>query len=50
VAADASFFSQANENALHAMGMQRVAVPNRNIRSAERKQLQRSQWFKQGQR
>lgn len=50
VAADAAFFSQANENALHEMGVKRVAVPNRNTRSAERKQRQRSRWFRQGQR
>jgi IS5 family transposase len=50
VAADAAFFSQANENALHELGVQRVAVPNRNTRSTERKHLQRRRWFKQGQR
>jgi hypothetical protein len=44
----AAFFSQANENALHDLGVQRVAVPGRNTRSVERKQLQRSRWFKQG--
>jgi IS5 family transposase len=50
VAADAGFFSQVNEDALHGMGVPRVAVPNRNTRSTERKQLQRSRWFKRGQR
>jgi IS5 family transposase len=50
VAADGAFFSQANEDALHNMGVQQVAVPNRSTRSQERKQLQRQRWFKQGQR
>jgi IS5 family transposase len=50
VAADAAFYSKANEDELHQMGVRRVAVPNRNTRSEERKQLQRRRWFKQGQR
>ncbi|HUB32295.1 MAG TPA: ISNCY family transposase [Bryobacteraceae bacterium] len=50
VAADAAFYSKANEDKLHEMGVRHVAVPNRNTRSQERKQLQRRPWFKQGQR
>jgi IS5 family transposase len=50
VAADAAFYSKANEDKLHEMGVRRVAVPNRNTRSEERKRLQRRPWFKQGQR
>lgn len=50
VAADSAFYSKANEDALHAMGVERVSVPNRNTRSQERKQLQRRRWFKEGQR
>lgn len=50
VAADAAFYSQENEDKLHAMGVRSVAVPNRNTRSEERKRLQRRRWFKQGQR
>lgn len=50
VAADAAFYSKANEDQLHKMGVRRVAVPNRNTRSEERKRLQRRRWFKEGQR
>jgi IS5 family transposase len=50
VAADAAFYSKANEDELHQMGVRRVAVPNRNTRSEERKRLQRRRWFKEGQR
>lgn len=50
VAADAAFYSKVNEDKLHEMGVCHVAVPNRNTRSQERKQLQRRPWFKQGQR
>lgn len=50
VAADAGFFAQRNEEALHSMGVKRVAVPSRGTRSEQRKQLQRQRWFKQAQR
>ena len=50
VAADAAFYSKSNEDQLHEMGVRRVAVPNRNTRSEERKRLQRRRWFKEGQR
>lgn len=50
VAPDAAFYSKMNEDKLHEMGVRRVAVPNRNTRSQERKRLQRRPWFKQGQR
>lgn len=50
VAADAAFYSKANEDELHELGVRRVAVPNRNTRSEERKRLQRRRWFKEGQR
>lgn len=50
VAADAAFYSKVNEDKLHEMGVRRVAVPNRNTRSQERKGLQRRPWFKEGQR
>jgi transposase, IS5 family len=50
VAADAAFYSKVNEDKLHEMGVRRVAVPNRNTRSQERKRLQRRPWFKQVQR
>jgi transposase, IS5 family len=49
VAADAGFYSQAQERAAEELGVQWVAVPNRNTRSAERKKLERSRWFRKAQ-
>lgn len=49
-AADAGYYSHDNEESLHAMGVKYVSVPNRNTRSQERRQLQKSRWFKKGQR
>jgi IS5 family transposase len=48
--ADSAFYSKANEDAAHAAGVKRVAIPNRNTRSAERKALHHSRWFKRAQR
>jgi len=50
VAADAGYYSHVNEEILHEMGVKYVSVPNRSTRSQERRQLQKSRWFKQGQR
>jgi IS5 family transposase len=50
VAADSAFYSKSNEDALSGMGVRRVAIPNRNTRSPERRALQRSRWFKNGQK
>jgi IS5 family transposase len=50
VAADAGFYSSANEKALAAKGITRVSVPNRNTRSETRRQKQRQRWFKKAQR
>jgi IS5 family transposase len=49
-AADAGYYSRQNEETLHSMGVKYVSVPNRNTRSPERRKLQRSRWFKNGQR
>lgn len=49
VTADAGYYAQAHERALQEMGVKRVAVPNRNTHSAERKQLERIRWFKKAQ-
>jgi IS5 family transposase len=46
VAADAGFFSAANEATAEKMGVQRVAIPHRWTKSAARKQRQKSRWFK----
>jgi len=50
VAADAGFYSQANEKALEAKGVKRVSIPNRNTKSAARRTHQKQRWFKNGQR
>jgi IS5 family transposase len=50
VAADAGYYSQANEAGAHELGVGYVSVPNRSTRSPERRQLQKRRWFKQGQR
>jgi IS5 family transposase len=49
VTADAGFYSQAQEHAVQEKGVKWVAVPNRNTRSAERKKLEKSRWFKKAQ-
>lgn len=49
VAADAGYYSRANEEAVREMGVKYVAIPNRSTRSEERHKLQRRRWFKQGQ-
>jgi transposase, IS5 family len=50
VAADAGFYSQANEKTLEEMGVKNVSVPNRNTRSEQRRSHQKKRSFKQGQR
>jgi IS5 family transposase len=50
VAADSAFYSGANEKALTELGVHHVSIPNRQTRSAARKALQRSRWFREGQR
>ena len=49
VAADAAFYSGANEAAAHAHGVTRVCIPNRATTSAVRKREQKKRWFKNGQ-
>ena len=50
VAADAGFYSQANEKALQEQGVQRISITNKGTNSAARKKLQKERWFKNGQR
>ncbi|MGB6308230.1 MAG: ISNCY family transposase [Steroidobacteraceae bacterium] len=50
VAADAAFFSQRNETAAHARGVKRVAIPNRSTKSVQRKQLEKTRWFRNAQK
>jgi IS5 family transposase len=50
VAADAGFFSAANENAARKLGVKQVAVPSRSTKSEKRKQEQKKPWFKKAQK
>lgn len=50
VSADAGFFSVKNEAAAHAMGVERVSIPNRSTKSPERKRLEKKRWFRNGQK
>jgi transposase, IS5 family len=50
VAADAGYYSQVQERAVQEKGVKWVAVPNRSTRSTERKQMEKSRWFKKAQR
>jgi IS5 family transposase len=50
VAADAGFYSQANEKRLEEMGVKNVSVPNRHTRSEQRRSHQKKRSFRRGQR
>lgn len=50
VAGDAGFYSARGEKAAYEMGVQRVSVPNRSTKSPERRKLQKTRWFKKGQK
>ncbi len=49
VTADAGYYAQSHEKAIKDMGVEWVAVPNRNTTSAERKALEKRRWFKKAQ-
>lgn len=49
LAGDAGFYSRAHEEGAEALGVKYVSIPNRNTRSAERRQRQKQRWFKRGQ-
>jgi IS5 family transposase len=49
-AADAGFFSAANEAEAKALGVKRVAVPSRSTKSEKRKLEQKKRWFKKAQK
>jgi len=49
-AADAAFYSANGEKEAHAMGVKRVSVPNRSSKSKDRVALQKTRWFKHGQK
>lgn len=48
--ADAGFFSAKNEAAAHALGVKRVAIPNRSTKNPQRKKLQKKRWFRNAQK
>jgi IS5 family transposase len=50
VAADAGFFSAANETEAKRLGVKWVSVPSRSTQSQKRKQEQKKRWFKKAQR
>jgi IS5 family transposase len=50
IAADAGYYSQANERAAQALGVKYVSIPNRSTHSEERRRLQKQRWFKNGQK
>src|SRR3989441_7173720 len=43
-------YSQRDEKTIQAMGVKRVAIPNRSTRSEERRRWQKQRWFRAGQR
>lgn len=50
VAADAGFYSRANEEAAQELGVKYVSIPNRSTRSEERRRLEKQRWFKKAQK
>lgn len=50
VAADAAFFSRANEKKVKEMGVSWIAVPHRGTHSEERRTLQKRRWFRAAQK
>jgi IS5 family transposase len=49
LATDAGFHSAKNEAAAQDKGVERVCIPNRSTKSAERKREQKKRWFRNGQ-
>jgi len=45
VAAEAAFYSMANEKELEQRGVKRISVPNRSTKSKARRRKQRERWF-----
>ena len=50
LAGDAGFYSAENEREAHALGVQRVSIPNRYTHSATRRKHQKKRWFRKGQK
>jgi len=49
VAADAGFYSRANEQGAQALRVKYVSIPNRSTRSEERRRWEKQRWFKRAQ-
>jgi IS5 family transposase len=49
VAADAGFYSQANEEEAKALGVKYISIPNRHTRSKQRRRWEKQRWFKRAQ-
>jgi IS5 family transposase len=47
LAADAGFFSAANESRAEQMGVKRVSIPSHDTKSPARKERQKQRWFKE---
>jgi IS5 family transposase len=50
LATDAGFHSAKNEAAAQEKGVERVCIPNRSTKSADRKREQKKRWFRNGQK
>jgi IS5 family transposase len=50
VSADAAFYSARNETVAHALGVKRVAIPNRSSKNPQRKKLEKKRWFRNAQK
>ena len=50
MAADAGYYSQANEDAVKKLGVDYISIPNRSTRSEQRRKLEKRPWFKKAQR
>jgi transposase, IS5 family len=50
VAADAGFFNNDNESKAKALGVKKLAIPNKKTRAPARLALQRQRWFRRAQR
>jgi transposase, IS5 family len=48
--ADAAFYSAQNETVAYALGVKRVAIPNRSTKNPQRKKLQKKRWFRNAQK
>src|SRR5215831_19282792 len=49
MAADAGFYSQANEEEAKALGVKYISIPNRHTRSEQRRRWEKQRWFKRAQ-